>query len=133
MDGYVYIFACMEIGRVKIGHSKDPARRYRELKTSTPGKLAVVAIIPGDQSLESSFHRMFASDHAHGEWFACSRSQVHAMADIFRGIHDQVWTQFVASLDTELFIVLDSQAAREKEEAQNKLLEDFSDVLFGGM
>lgn len=54
---------------VKIGYSKDPSQRLKELQTSNPVKLKLLAILPGWYTTEAEFHRVFARFRVNREWF----------------------------------------------------------------
>lgn len=56
-------------GFVKIGYSKNPRARLKELQTGNPNKLKLLATMPGTYSTEATLHEMFKSQRAHGEWF----------------------------------------------------------------
>jgi hypothetical protein len=54
---------------VKIGCSEDPEIRLKELQTSNPNKLKLIATMPGSFQTESELHCVFARFRARGEWF----------------------------------------------------------------
>ena len=61
-------------GSIKIGKSKDVAKRLKSLQTGNPRKLTLMALIkcktPNDaHRLEGKFHLMFKTDGVRGEWF----------------------------------------------------------------
>ena len=57
--------------RIKIGISKDPVKRLRELQTGNSRKLALMGWINSghDRDLEKKFHEKYKIDRVHGEWF----------------------------------------------------------------
>lgn len=66
--GFVY-FIGGDFDTMKIGWTRDPAKRLRALQTGSPVRLYLVAVIRGDRSLERQYHERFRSSWSHGEWF----------------------------------------------------------------
>jgi hypothetical protein len=62
-------FIGSELGQVKIGMARVPERRLRELQTSHPAKLTILATCEGGHEREQGYHRKFAAHRLHGEWF----------------------------------------------------------------
>lgn len=59
-----------ENGLIKIGVSDDPVGRLAQIKTMSPLPLKLLGLIPGAGDVgEAEFHRRFADDREHGEWF----------------------------------------------------------------
>jgi hypothetical protein len=54
---------------VKIGKANDPQKRLSMLQVGCSNKLAMLAMIPGNQSEEIKFHRQFGHLKIRGEWF----------------------------------------------------------------
>lgn len=67
-DGFCY-FAGSEDGPIKIGNSRQPARRLRELRRDTPDKLKLLARVGGGSERERYYHQLFAAHRLSGEWF----------------------------------------------------------------
>lgn len=66
----IYFITAREIGRVKIGVSKHPHKRLRQLQMGCPpAKLKLEAVCEGDQAFEKELHRIFGPFRRHGEWF----------------------------------------------------------------
>ena len=56
----------------KIGISKDPKKRLREMQTSSPTKLKLSLVVETKKNaikLERSLHKAFHKQRANGEWF----------------------------------------------------------------
>jgi hypothetical protein len=68
----VYFIQGYDGGPIKIGRARDPRQRVRDLQIGSPVPLDLVCTIEGDERLESAFHKVFADDRLHGEWFAPS-------------------------------------------------------------
>lgn len=72
-DRYVYVARESVSGRYKIGISKDPERRIKELNTGNPEKLnlvhAYLATEKGYKS-EALAHAVYESERISGEWFS---------------------------------------------------------------
>lgn len=67
----VYALQCVP-GLVKIGRARNIAQRMRELQTGCPYELKLLAVLSRDPNDEAAFHRRFARDRRHGEWFILS-------------------------------------------------------------
>jgi hypothetical protein len=56
-------------GPIKIGKSRDPHGRCRDMNIGSPQELRVLATVVGDGALEKAYHRRFGFAHMRGEWF----------------------------------------------------------------
>lgn len=70
--GFVY-FARMG-DSVKIGWSKWPNERMRQIQTTAPGSVDLVGMFMGTREDERAMHRRFSHLRQHGEWFAADES-----------------------------------------------------------
>jgi phage anti-repressor protein len=69
-DLFVYAIREVETGRVKIGISKNPSSRLKQLQTGNPNTLEISAIIEADSfSDERAAHTKVIDHHIRGEWF----------------------------------------------------------------
>lgn len=66
---YAYAIQAGEGGPVKIGVSKDPARRLRELQKANAEKLRGLAAWRVLGLEEAQLHEEYAELRIHGEWF----------------------------------------------------------------
>ena len=53
----------------KIGYSKNPQERLKELQTGSPYKHVLKATMPGDYQTEQALHQIFFCQQVQGEWF----------------------------------------------------------------
>ncbi|MER0429295.1 GIY-YIG nuclease family protein [Streptomyces microflavus] len=67
--GWAYAIRDAETQLVKIGMSKDPNKRLRDLPTGAPGQLELIWPREGGSALEAFLHPHFADRHVRGEWF----------------------------------------------------------------
>jgi len=65
--GFVYAIESGDF--IKVGYSSDPAVRLKELQTSSPIRLTLLATRPGTVEDERNLHVRFAEYRAEGEWF----------------------------------------------------------------
>lgn len=68
----LYIIRAKDTQYCKIGVSKDPKFRLRELQTSNPNPLVLVMVydtIKDAIRLEKSLHKTFSQSRCKGEWF----------------------------------------------------------------
>jgi hypothetical protein len=66
------IYFMYSAGRVKIGISTGLRNRHLGLRGAGPFPPIVLMIVPGTEKEEKEYHRKFAADRMHGEWFALS-------------------------------------------------------------
>lgn len=55
---------------LKIGRSKNPSKRLKELQTGSASKLEILCVIKNKGFLEKTLHRCFNDIKLHGEWFS---------------------------------------------------------------
>jgi hypothetical protein len=70
-----FVYFAKPVGRegpIKIGVSFDVERRVASLSAQSPVPIELLGKIEGDADLERQFHREFAADRCHGEWFKWS-------------------------------------------------------------
>lgn len=67
--GWAYAIADSKRRMVKIGTSRDVARRLRGLQTSSPLTLNLIWQDRGGAALEAHLHEAFSSRRVRGEWF----------------------------------------------------------------
>lgn len=72
----IYAIRCTDTGIVKIGHSKDPARRLRHLQTGSPTRLEIILDEAATLWHEAVLHERYAARRKHGEWFSLTERQV---------------------------------------------------------
>lgn len=66
----VYFILASVTNMLKIGTTEQyVGRRLRALQTGSPERLAIIATIPGDCTLERELHKRFVGYRQHGEWF----------------------------------------------------------------
>jgi T5orf172 domain len=63
----VYFIQSEETRLIKIGTSKDPAKRLLGLQTGNGGRLTLLGAVTNQN--ESGLHSRFSKCRAHGEWF----------------------------------------------------------------
>jgi hypothetical protein len=83
----VYFIECAASGRIKIGVSSDPVKRFGKIQTDSPSPLVLRAVERGGFEREQELHRDFAADRIRGEWFAGSgrvRAYVNALPQFER-------------------------------------------------
>lgn len=75
-DIYVYAIRESETGRIKIGISRNPERRLKQLQIGNSHKLELVAYKKAENRYkdETAAHLDNKEHHIHGEWFNSSAS-----------------------------------------------------------
>lgn len=78
MGGYVYLVGNPIFGWYKIGKSKTPEVRVKDLGILLPFKLEVISVWAAvDHTLmEQTLHEMYVTNRINGEWFEFSREKV---------------------------------------------------------
>jgi hypothetical protein len=64
---FVYFIRCCEF--VKVGYAYNVPARLKHMRVGNPFPLEVLAVLPGDRTLEGALHRRFRSQHHQGDWF----------------------------------------------------------------
>lgn len=70
MTGYVYAIECA--GRIKLGFSEDPERRFNKVASDAPFPCELLAFWPGSKADEMDVQDKFRAVRVHGEWFAAT-------------------------------------------------------------
>lgn len=83
MSGYVYLIGTPVFGWYKIGKSKTPIIRVRDLGILLPFKIKVIGVWKAaDHTLmEQTLHEMYATNRINGEWFEFDKKEVYRIAD----------------------------------------------------
>lgn len=68
-DGLVYFIAPIGGGPVKIGFTRNPGARFKQLQNTSPHPLELIACSPGGEEVEKLYHIAFQDARTHGEWF----------------------------------------------------------------
>lgn len=86
-DGTVKTYAIWNGTHIKIGRSRDPERRLKELEasiagvTGVAGKLRFLTILDGD--FERHLHQQWNSSRIAGEWFECDEKTKNLLNQFF--------------------------------------------------
>lgn len=89
MIGFVYFMRQISGGGpVKIGHSYKPEARIYAYNTMSPYPLEIVALFPGDITIENRFHILFSHLRSHHEWFRSAPELEAVIADVQAGTFD---------------------------------------------
>lgn len=64
-----YVYFVTDGEAIKIGKANNPRSRLSGLQTSHHKDLAILALTPGDETLERELHRAFHVRRLRGEWF----------------------------------------------------------------
>lgn len=66
---HLYIIQSDFTGMIKIGRSKDPSKRLKQLQTGNPNKLRLIASFNGQGWKEKILHESLKKFRKEGEWF----------------------------------------------------------------
>ncbi len=77
-DAYVYAIREVNTGNIKLGISRDPESRLRQLQVANSGELELVAYRKAVNKFqdEKNLHQLAADYHIRGEWFTSSALKV---------------------------------------------------------
>lgn len=67
----IYFIQNQITGRIKIGYSKEPDCRIKNLQTGNDAELKVLFSIPGGYKEETELRKRFKHLHYRGEWYDC--------------------------------------------------------------
>lgn len=65
----IYFIRDRRDSRIKIGLSRDPWQRMRELAVTAPDSLELLAVMDGNRDTEAGLHSLFKHLRTAGEWF----------------------------------------------------------------
>ncbi len=65
----IYFIQEGNVGNIKIGYSKNPEARLKDLQVGNSSKLEIIHTEQGDKTNEKEYHKMFIDDKVGGEWF----------------------------------------------------------------
>jgi hypothetical protein len=73
----VYLIGDNE-GRYKIGCTKHPVERLKQLQTANPSDLKIICTVSvkNDFMVERTLHRQFAEKNINGEWFVLDSDDI---------------------------------------------------------
>lgn len=146
-DRYVYVAQEEISGRYKIGISKDPERRVKELNIGNPEKLKLVhAYLATEDGYQSEIlaHKLFEDSRIRSEWFG-SDIKLNSLPS-YRAVHeDRKEEPFCDCVDCAIYdqaydavLILDgvpskSEAAiqiKRKTKLTNKMISDVLEIMF---
>ena len=80
-DKKLYLFLCGEL--FKIGISKNPKRRKKQLQNPASGEIEIVEVwdVPNAARAEKKIHKRLIDKSAGGEWFEADNTSVHSIKD----------------------------------------------------
>lgn len=78
-DVYVYAMQEVETGNIKLGVSKDPEQRLKQLQVGNSSTLKLVGYraAPNGRKDEAMQHKLNGVHHVRGEWFSGNAALVH--------------------------------------------------------
>lgn len=88
-DG-VYFFYAESLGLMKIGVSRNIAKRFRQLQQGFPAVLTVFQVIEGDDVVEKECHQTFAGVRVRGEWFTATPDLLEHVREYVPGAYFDV-------------------------------------------
>jgi hypothetical protein len=66
---FTYFARCLTTGNIKIGRSREPNERMKQLQAATGNPHELLATLRGGEN-ESAYHSIFTEHRLYGEWFA---------------------------------------------------------------
>lgn len=90
----VYLIEAIGLNRVKIGFASEICRRFRQIRTSCPVPIWVLAIVPGSTEMEAGLHQEFADRRRCGEWFAFDSEEIKGLCSL-RDTDKELWHRFL--------------------------------------
>lgn len=68
-DCWIYFVLAKQAHKIKIGRSKNVAKRVDNLRTSCPFDIELIAKFEADAQMELDLHKHFKAHRTNGEWF----------------------------------------------------------------
>lgn len=87
MSGYVYLIGSSKFRWYKIGKSKTPDVRVKDIGILLPFKIQVFGVWKAENHslMESAMHEIYAPHRINGEWFAFSDKKIREIRDSIPG------------------------------------------------
>lgn len=79
MSGYIY--AIESGGRIKIGFSEKPERRFSKVASDAPFPCVLLGYWPGTVADELDIQAIFNATRVHGEWFAATERLLNFISE----------------------------------------------------
>jgi hypothetical protein len=88
----VYLIQSLEEGYYKIGVSKNPKKRVKQLQTGNSSELKLIASFSSEYAhkIEKSFHSRFSYLKKEGEWFDLSLIEALSFVEDCKRIHESI-------------------------------------------
>jgi len=82
------IYLIRDTDRYKIGFSKEPKKRLKQLQTGSSEVMELVYEVECDNvsKVESSLHRYYDSKRKNGEWFALEYDDVKGFVELVKKV-----------------------------------------------
>jgi hypothetical protein len=89
---YIYLIQSLEDGYYKIGISKNPNKRIKQLQTGNSSPLKLINYYKTDfaEKIEGNLHRKYKNLHKEGEWFDLSIEQEVSFIDECKKIEENI-------------------------------------------
>ena len=88
---YTYILHRHNSEEYKIGMSRHPLNRIRQLQTGNGEKLILVGCFHSDRYLEKRLHRMLGLDRRQGEWFCLDDNKIRFVINYLKDRYEQIF------------------------------------------
>lgn len=85
--GHVYLAEALEIGRIKVGWSKNPNKRVANISSESPVKVRLIAFKDGTIKDEGRVHLRLKEWRLKGEWFLLCDGSLGVLRDEFGDIN----------------------------------------------
>jgi hypothetical protein len=69
VSDHLYVMLNQWNGMIKIGRSRDPKKRRRQIEGATGQEIALVLVLEGRGHEEARLHSLLRSHRGRGEWF----------------------------------------------------------------
>jgi hypothetical protein len=82
---FIYLIENTDTGHIKIGVSRKPHRRLKQLQTGNhiPLKMLGTIQVGNAFEVESIIHKVFSKSRVHGEWFNINRDEIDYLSSYF--------------------------------------------------
>jgi T5orf172 domain len=85
----VYVLSAVGANMIKVGYSKDPLRRWRELRASCGPQLKVALCLDhAERRIETETHRALRGLKSHNEWYP-EQSALPVVRKLFQSLEEQ--------------------------------------------
>lgn len=117
---YIYIITSQDLSFCKIGYSKRPEKRLKEIQTGSPEILYIYLLLRGNRMIEKKLHKKYKEFLKSGEWFKFKDTSIYDDINKYKKNYDITLNIDTIDIDDSNNIVVRT-FKKEKDNRKNSL------------